>query len=300
MMRLAAAAALTMWAVLPSPAGPWRAVLDLEGAVLPFALEITGSGTALDGRLCNGRRCQPLSRVTVRGDSVELEIADYAATLSGRLHGDSLTGSYRNVGNRGPRTIPFRAARGRWPATPGSQALVGRWDATFFSDFGSSPRVFELRNDTQGLEGTMISNTGDYGHFSGRVAGDSFALAHFDGSFVYLLTGMLHGDTLRGVFHAGLRTQTPVDRRAKHRDPAPQGADRDHHGRHHDAIPIRLSGSARSDGHRARPAIPRARWCWWTSSAAGAPRATTRRPGSCGSTGSITRAGSRSLGWPMR
>ncbi len=209
MMRLAAAAALTMWALLPSPAGPWRAVLDLEGAVLPFALEITGSGTALDGRLCNGRRCQPLSRVTVRGDSVELEIADYAATLSGRLHGDSLTGSYRNVGNRGPRTIPFRAARGRWPATPGSQALVGRWDATFFSDFGSSPRVFELRNDTQGLEGTMISNTGDYGHFSGRVAGDSFALAHFDGSFVYLLTGMLHGDTLRGVFHAGLRTQTP-------------------------------------------------------------------------------------------
>jgi len=29
------------------------------------------------------------------------------------------------------------------------------------------------------------------------------------GSFVYLLTGALHGDTLRGVFHAGLRSQTP-------------------------------------------------------------------------------------------
>src|ERR1700675_3862017 len=55
----------------------------------------------------------------------------------------------------------------------------------------------------------MISNTGDYGHFAGAVRGDSFAMAHFDGSFVYLVTGALHGDTLRGVFHAGPRTQTP-------------------------------------------------------------------------------------------
>jgi thiol-disulfide isomerase/thioredoxin len=69
--------------------------------------------------------------------------------------------------------------------------------------------VFELRNGPAGLEGTIISNSGDYGHFAGRVRGDSFALAHFDGSFVYLLTGKLDGDTLRGLFHAGLRTQTP-------------------------------------------------------------------------------------------
>ena len=138
-----------------------------------------------------------------------LEIADYDATIQARLSGDSLIGAYRNVGNRGPRVIPFRATRGRWPVMHAPAWLVGRWDATFFSDFGSSPRVFELRDGPQGLEGTMISNTGDYGHFAGRVEGDSFALAHFDGSFVYLLTGARHGDTLRGVFHAGLRTQTP-------------------------------------------------------------------------------------------
>jgi thiol-disulfide isomerase/thioredoxin len=81
-------------------------------------------------------------------------------------------------------------------------------------DFGTSPRVLELRNGSAGLEGTIISNTGDYGHFAGGVQGDSFALAHFDGSYVYLLTGALNRsgttpDTLRGLFHAGLRTQTP-------------------------------------------------------------------------------------------
>lgn len=196
-------------AAAPAPEGPWRAVLDLEGGMLPFTLELARGSHGRSGRLCNGTRCEPLSTVELHGDSLTLGIADYAATITARLAGDSLTGTFRNVGNRGPRVIPFRAGRGRWPVTPAPAWLVGRWDATFFSDFGSSPRVFEFRNGAQGLEGTMISNTGDYGHFAGRMAGDSFTLAHFDGSFVYLLAGARHGDTLRGVFHAGLRTETP-------------------------------------------------------------------------------------------
>jgi thiol-disulfide isomerase/thioredoxin len=193
----------------PSPAGSWRAALDLAAGELPFGVQIQQTAGGWRGELCNGRRCDPFSSVRVRGDSVTLELADYAATIKARLTTDSLTGAYHNVGNRGPRTIPFRAGRGRWPVTAAPARLVGRWDATYFSDFGDSPRVFELRNGTAGLEGTIISNTGDYGHFAGQVRGDSFALAHFDGSFVYLLTGALHGDTLRGVFHAGLRSQTP-------------------------------------------------------------------------------------------
>jgi thiol-disulfide isomerase/thioredoxin len=140
---------------------------------------------------------------------VVLDITDYAASVRAAVRDDSLTGTYHNVGSRGPRTIPFRAARGRWPSTPAPAALLGRWDATYQQDWGTSPRVFEFRNGPAGLEGTIISNTGDYGHFSGRVSGDDFSMARFDGSFVYLLTGRLEGDTLRGVFHAGLRTQTP-------------------------------------------------------------------------------------------
>jgi thiol-disulfide isomerase/thioredoxin len=86
---------------------------------------------------------------------------------------------------------------------------VGRWDATFVTDGRRSPRVLELRAGAEGLEGTIIGNTGDYGHFWGQPTSDGVALAHFDGSYVYLLTAALDGDTLRGIFHAGLRTQTP-------------------------------------------------------------------------------------------
>jgi thiol-disulfide isomerase/thioredoxin len=192
----------------PAPVGLWRAVLDLAGGPLPFGLQIGRAGEGFDGKLCNGTRCQPID-VRIERDSLVLEIPDYAATITAVARGDSLVGAYRNVGNRGPRTIPFRAARGRWPVVVPPTSLLGRWDATYILEWGTSPRVFELRSGPSGLEGTIISNTGDYGHFSGWAAADSFALAHFDGSYVYLLTGRLEGDTLRGIFHAGLRTQTP-------------------------------------------------------------------------------------------
>ena len=81
--------------------------------------------------------------------------------------------------------------------------LLGRWDATWIGDFGTSPRVIELRNGPGGLEGTIISNTGDYGHFAGTAKGDSFAIAHFDGSYVYMLTGVLRGGGEAQDFRAG-------------------------------------------------------------------------------------------------
>jgi thiol-disulfide isomerase/thioredoxin len=206
MLALAIQAALGVAGLSPAE-GSWRAVLDLAGGPLRFALQIERS-SGLRGRLCNGAKCQPIG-ARLEGGSLVLDIADYAATITAELRGDSLSGAYRNVGNRGPRTIPFRASRGRWPITRAPGSLVGRWDATYSQDLETSPRVFELRNGPAGIEGTLISSTSDFGPFSGTASADSFAIGYFDGSFVYLITGRLQGDTLRGVFHAGLRTQTP-------------------------------------------------------------------------------------------
>ena len=195
--------------VTPSPVGPWKAALDLAGGELRFSIVIEGTAAPWRGRLCNGGSCQPLTGITMVGDSLVITLPDYAASIVGVLQGDSLIGRYHNVGSKGPRTIPLRAARGAWAVQGAPPGLVGRWDAWFLSGFDQSPRVLEFRNGDRGLEGTVISNNGDYGLFAGSLEGDSVVMAHFDGSFVYLLTGRLEGDTLRGTFHAGLRTQTP-------------------------------------------------------------------------------------------
>jgi len=189
-------------------AGSWRAALDLAGGTLRFGIEVD-SGTAWAGRLCNGASCQAFSAVRLTGDTVKFEMADYAATIRAVRRGDSLVGAYSNVGNRGPRTIPFRAAVGSWPVETAPPGLVGNWDAWFGQPGRETPRILVLGNSRLGLTGTIISNSGDYGAFWGSAEGGGFSLGHFDGSFVYLLTGRLEGDTLRGTFHAGLRSQTP-------------------------------------------------------------------------------------------
>ena len=192
----------------PAP-GPWRATLDLAGGELHFGLTLQRAGQGWKGMLCNGRDCQPLSAVKVTGDSIRIEMGDFAAAITASWSADSLIGIYHNVGNKGPRTIPFRASPGSWPVTRGQPALLGSWDATLSNDFGSSPRVFTFRNGARGLEGAVISNSGDYGLFFGEAAQDSFRLMHFDGAFVYLVSGQISHDTLRGILHAGLKTETP-------------------------------------------------------------------------------------------
>ena len=184
-------------------------MLDLAGGPLPFVLQVEGGRGRWTGRLCNGAECQAASTIRQDGDSLVVDLADYAATIVVAQRGDSLVGRYSNVGRRGPRTIPLRASRGAPSMVRAPSALVGRWDAWFQSGFDATPRVLLVENAPTGVEGTVISNSGDYGRFGGEMLGDTLRLGHFDGSFVYLLTAHLEGDTLRGTFHAGLRSQTP-------------------------------------------------------------------------------------------
>jgi thiol-disulfide isomerase/thioredoxin len=159
--------------------------------------------------LCNGTFCEPFSAVRVAGDTVVFEIGDYAASIRAVWEGDSLVGAYSNVGNRGPRTIPFHAVRGRWQVEPAPPEMLGVWDAWFGSEGRLSPRILEFDHGALGLRATVLSNSGDYGAFWGGASGREFSVGHFDGSFVYMITGKLLGDTLVGTFHAGLRSQTP-------------------------------------------------------------------------------------------
>ena len=191
----------------------YSAFLELAGGPLYFTLHLDAGNTGHRARLCTGPDCATASWVR-DGDSLFITIPDYDAVMRAEVLGDTLDGYYHNVGRLGPRTIPFAATRGVTPRTarllrPVHADLVGSWDATFVTDGRGSPRVFRIFRVPSGLEAAVISNTGDYGRFVGRIEGDSVRFSHFDGSFIYMFTVRLAGDTLRGTFHAGLRTQTP-------------------------------------------------------------------------------------------
>jgi thiol-disulfide isomerase/thioredoxin len=204
---------LSTLGALPSTlqAQTYRAELGLAGGPLPFLLRIDHArSTRHEARVCTGPDCTRATWVR-DGDSLRIHLPDYDAVMVAAYHGDSLDGYYHNIGRLGPRTIPFGAERrpDERVRTPVRSDLLGGWDANFITDGRSSPRVLQFRAAGEGMEAAVISNTGDYGRFVGRVEGDSVRFSHFDGSFIYMFTARLDGDTLRGTFNAGLRTQTP-------------------------------------------------------------------------------------------
>ena len=201
----------------PGPAGAqtYAAVLDLAGGPLYFTLRTEARGPRPEAQLCTGPDCLAASW-TRDGDSLRVPIPEYDAVMVAAVRGDSLDGYYHNVGRLGPRTIPFRAVRLYDPESSVEYYrgmvdphLDGSWDATFITDGRPSPRVLVIKAGLGRPSAAVLSNTGDYGFFDGQPEGDSVRFSHFDGSFIYMFTARLVGDTLRGTFNAGLRTQTP-------------------------------------------------------------------------------------------
>ena len=60
--------------------GRWRAALDIAGGALPFELAVSPGGSGLVAEICNGPKCADQATVTIRGDSVHFDIADFFET----------------------------------------------------------------------------------------------------------------------------------------------------------------------------------------------------------------------------
>ena len=69
-----------------------------------------------------------------------------------------------------------------------------------------------MRNGASGFEGTLISNSGDYGHFAGAVKGDSFALARTSTDHSCISSpGRSAATRCAASSMRGLRTETPFE-----------------------------------------------------------------------------------------
>ncbi len=142
MLALAIQAALGL-AALPPAEGTWRAVLDLAGGPLRFALQIETfrwlARTTLQWHQVPADR-----GARIEGDSLVLDIADYAATITAALQGDSLTGATATsaTGARAPFRFGRREDAGRSPGHRKPSSAVGTPPSS--SDWKTSPRVFEF------------------------------------------------------------------------------------------------------------------------------------------------------------
>lgn len=213
--RKAAPSEASPEAVIPARFhGTWRFVLDSPGGRLPFLVEIDAKG----GALVDEHERFAFDAVEVRDQQIRLELAHYDSVLEGRWSVDAreeaqIVGTWRRraPGPGGLTQMSFHAepnAHERFVVEHEQlRPLSGRWSLTFSEDDGSTYAGLAELQTRHGpgaepwVEGTILTDTGDYRYLEGALVEDQLQLAVFDGAHAFSFRAKLdEGELVDGHF----------------------------------------------------------------------------------------------------
>ncbi|NQV51562.1 MAG: TlpA family protein disulfide reductase [Flavobacteriales bacterium] len=190
----------------------WRAVFDLGGDPLPVQC-ILQEGALI---VKNDKELLRFPLDETKGDSLTFASAYFNAYFRlKRLDETTLIGRWVNEKRDERRITPVRLERGvpyRFPvAATTSHKLQGEHTLLFADDNGdfTDSTVLVIEQTEQAINGSILTETGDYRFLDGAIRGDSFFLSTMDGTHAYLFKGSIKNDSLIGVFCAGQTWKQP-------------------------------------------------------------------------------------------
>lgn len=200
--------------------GVWTGKLSLNStASLPFKLEIKKSKSDYTFIIYNGKESIQLQNLQIQNDSIHIEFPSFNSKLVLKAKGRKTLKGYWINHNKGVNyTIPCQLSAGYFKRFPNNKLYLshiqpvnydGKWESTF--EPGTKDAYKALGIFTQSfsnIEGTFLSETGDYRFLEGNVVADSLYLSCFDGSHAFLFTGKLKKDSIHGKFYSGKHWET--------------------------------------------------------------------------------------------
>ena len=198
--------------------GNWIAQLQLsENDALPFEVKVEKVNRSFRFSIENGEESIVMQDPILEGDSIRVHFPFFNSELIFRMDGKkSFNGYWINYNKGNNYRIPLSANRKRKAPrfftkkdeTPAN--VNGRWEVTFEPGTnGSYPAVgiFNQEEESNEVNGTFLTETGDYRFLAGVVTDDSLYLSCFDGSHAFLFKALLN-DTLSGKFFSGKHWQS--------------------------------------------------------------------------------------------
>ncbi|HZY79737.1 MAG TPA: TlpA disulfide reductase family protein, partial [Cyclobacteriaceae bacterium] len=183
--------------------GTWRGVLHMQDRELPFTFRVTNDTVYLQ----NAGEEILLDEIKYTGDTVEMMLHIFDASLKARIDGDKLSGTF--VKYYAPQTnIPFTATFGdnyRFTKEAGTPSVdyTGTYQILFKTEKESYPSVGVFKQDGSHVTGSFLTPTGDYRFLEGSVIDNKLNLSTFDGNHAYLFVAAFEGDSLKGDYYAG-------------------------------------------------------------------------------------------------
>lgn len=191
--------------------GIWRAALSTQGQELPFNFEVTlDSSENYIVYLINGDEKLEAGIVEFNGDSINIPLGYFDASLQGKITEYGITGFYTKHFAE-DYFIPFEAVpnvTSRFTEDNDDQLLAfdGMWEVTFVDpdEDTSYPAIGIFKQKSGKIEGTFLTRTGDYRFLEGIAGNNKLKLSTFDGDHAYLFFAELQEDgTLKGEFFSG-------------------------------------------------------------------------------------------------
>lgn len=169
--------------------GRWDATLTLNGAVIPFRLDISGTGASLKGTLYNGDDPESTTNASFQNGKLVLELEHYLTTIEATEKDGRLVGEVHMRGDQGPEGSAFEAKRYQPKTLPASgvPGIAGQWIIPVDSPKGEKAWRFLVRQEGAEVSAAILRVDGDTGALTGTYNDGRFVLSHFDGSRPYLL-----------------------------------------------------------------------------------------------------------------
>jgi thiol-disulfide isomerase/thioredoxin len=182
-----------------------------ESAVLNFELDYQESANDTTITIYNGEEAIRLANIRVVNDSIEAPFPVFDSRLRFVWTGSLISGYWYN-GAKGPYyKVPFHAepkAENKDNSCP--EALSGSWRVLFSpGTTGEYPAVGSFVQNGCIVNGTFMTETGDYRFLQGKIHGDSLSIGCLDGSHAFLFKATINGDTINGTFWSGKHWSEP-------------------------------------------------------------------------------------------
>lgn len=190
--------------------------MDLHGHTLPITFSLERADTSWSMTMTNSTERIQVTDIEIHGDSLRIRMPLFDSEFKGTLENDSsITGHWYNYLKGPDHAIPFTAVAGNFGRFADGNApvadLTGNWQTHFSPGTTDAYNAIgEFKQDKEGVvQGTFLTETGDYRFLEGRFTGDSLKLSAFDGSHAFLFLAKLQNDTLHGSFMSGVHWQEP-------------------------------------------------------------------------------------------
>lgn len=202
--------------------GLWRGVLLLnkdKGLELPFHFDLKLLNKTAQLTIHNAEERIIVTETNLTKDSLNFKMPVFDTEFRTKLTGDTLlTGIWINHTRKENNTIAFTAKYGRanrfvFPAEKPHAFYDGKWEVTFSANTPDSSKaigLFKHRAGTTVVEGTFLTETGDYRYLEGTEHDGKLYLSCFDGSHAFLFTAENNGsDITNGMFYSGSTWSEP-------------------------------------------------------------------------------------------